>query len=516
MDLKLQQPIAERHILGYQPLASPINLYWSSAGVTNVYVPIQPQHAQWIVGVVITQPAGGSGTMAIQLGDTWWPPLWIDPSITQKAYIADPSVWPPDKQNLYTASEKQNGDNYLAEDYAGVSSAVYNGVLRFPVQSSWANGLRFQYYLYGGLGRPSGQLLGYVYLGDGIPNESLLSPYCSPSETCVGTYKNASRAIGDPINVRNGGFGIAGPEISFDTTAGNIVFQPNYASLTATQNNSMGYGWTHNLETRLIFSGDPGGESGVVKFKAHSANLYRFNILPSGTYQAYPGVLASLLKNPGPPITYTLTTKDKIIYQFDEEGRLLFIQDEKSNQKSYTYDVSGLLQHVEGPGGNRFLELAYDAGGLLTSVTDHSSRALSFGYDANGDLVSITDVLGEVWTYSYDAQHRLIEIIDPDLNTVVENAYDAQGRVTHQYDGLGNLVANLVYATGNTKVYDAAGNWTTYYFDSRSGAVTRTLDDLGNSEYSFQDMTFRPLQIFDENNEVTQLTWSQDGANLLE
>ena len=148
LDLKLQQPIAERHILGYQPLASPINLYWSSAGVTNVYVPIQPQHAQWIVGVVITQPAGGSGTMAIQLGDTWWPPLWIDPSITQKAYIADPSVWPPDKQNLYTASEKQNGDNYLAEDYAGVSSAVYNGVLRFPVQSSWANGLRFQYYLY--------------------------------------------------------------------------------------------------------------------------------------------------------------------------------------------------------------------------------------------------------------------------------------------------------------------------------------------------------------------------------
>src|SRR3990172_5282495 len=183
LDVKLQQPIAERHILVYQPLASPINLYWSSAGVTNVYVPIQRQHAQWIVGVVITQPAGGSGTMAIQLGDTWWPPLWIDPSITQKAYIADPSVWPPDKQNLYTASEKQNGDNYLAEDYAGVSSAVYNGVLRFPVQSSWANGLRFQYYLYGGLGRPSGQLLGYVYLGDGIPNESLLSPYCSPSET---------------------------------------------------------------------------------------------------------------------------------------------------------------------------------------------------------------------------------------------------------------------------------------------------------------------------------------------
>lgn len=524
-DSLLQTPIPERHILGYQPV-TPIRIHWGSLG-QSAYVPIQPQHEGSVVGVVLYQSnsSPGTGAMAIALGDTGT--LWQQIYAGTIAWMPPTSYWPSAIRNLYTSSELQHYKTNLLNDYGAIGAAVDGTVIAYPTQTSWSNGLRVRYVVFGGLGRPDGWLYGYVYIKDALDDQSLITACnnttstsgsgglaLAQTETCISTTNGATRYAGDPVNVKNGGLGIAGPEISFETLAGSIAFQPSYASLKSSSNGVLGYGWTHNLETKLIFPGDLGGSPGIVWFKANSANLYRFSILQNGTFLAYPGLLASLVENVGPPITYTLTTKDQIIYQFDEDGKLLYIQDAKGNQKTFSYNTSGLLERVEGPGGNRYLQLTYD-NGLLASVTDHTNRSMSFGYDVNGDLASVTDVLGQVWTYSYDAQHRLLEIFDPASNSVLANTYDALGRVTNQYDGQGNLLANFIYGTGSTQVLNASGATTTYYFDSRSGTVLRTQNDLGNSQYDFYDASFRPQLIFDENGSATQMSWSLDGANLL-
>jgi YD repeat-containing protein len=342
LDSLYQTPTPERHIRGYRPLVNPITLSWGSL-VKDIYIPIDSNHVGWIVGVVISQPTGGTGTMSFQIGDSSGiPQVIVSANTPQHAYIKDPVGWPAEKKNLYSSTERQNAGSYLNADYSDISAYVYNAAIYWPQQASWSNGLRFRYAVYGGLGRPNGQLLGYVYIGESIPGDSLISPFCPPYEACLGTYKQASRTIEDPINVQNGGFGIAGPEVSFDTLAGKIAFQPTYASLVAQENGPLGYGWTHSLDTHLIFPSDPGGQAGIVLFKASSANLYRFNILQNGDFLAYPGVLASLEENSGPPISYTLTTKDNIIFQFDEDGKLLSIEDPKGNQKTYIYNQSGL------------------------------------------------------------------------------------------------------------------------------------------------------------------------------
>ena len=56
----------------------------------------------------------------------------------------------------------------------------------------------------------------------------------------------------------------------------------------------LGYGWTHNHDIRLIFPTDPGGQAGLVFFKDHSGNMYRFYQNTDGTYTAYTGLNATL------------------------------------------------------------------------------------------------------------------------------------------------------------------------------------------------------------------------------
>jgi YD repeat-containing protein len=108
----------------------------------------------------------------------------------------------------------------------------------------------------------------------------------------------------------------------------------------------LGFGWAHNHDTRLIFPGDPGGQAGKVLFKAHSANQYEFVDNGDGTYAPVPGLLASLSRDDGPPITYTIIDPRQATYTFDEFGKLLTWADPQGHSWTYTYDGSSRLDRV--------------------------------------------------------------------------------------------------------------------------------------------------------------------------
>ncbi len=319
--------------------------------------------------------------------------------------------------------------------------------------------------------------------------------------------------VGDPINTRTGGVDYTTVDLSFPALGGQMVFQRSYSSLTInTYTTTLGFGWTHNQDTRLILPNDPGGTAGQILFKPHNANLLIFYINSDGTYSPYPGVLAKLTATASPS-GYSLTAADQSVYTFDSAGRLLTWADAQGHTWTYTY-TSGRLTRVEDSTTLRFLSLGYDPQGRLSTVSDPIGRTVQYGYDAYGDLHTVTDARDKLWTYNYDgASHRLSQIIDPLNQTVERTEFDAQGRAARQFDAFNTKTLEIGYNLDATRtITDAVGSVITATYDVR-GTLVNLQDPAGQTKKQF-DANFRPAQVTDPNNNSTTLLWSNDGANL--
>ena len=361
--------------------------------------------------------------------------------------------------------------------------------------------------------------------GGSVPDPSTLSDCCEksgnnsfehdPRETDLSALSGTQGDYGDPINTRTGGLDYRAPDISVPTAAGPLVFERWYTSLTADDAGELGYGWTYNQDSRLIFPGDSGGETGFVLFKANSANIYHYAINPNGTYDPEPGVTGRLALQPGSPAIYTVTLPNQSVYTFDDEGQLQTWEDGKGHAWTYSY-TGGYLTQVMDDSEERYLSIEYDEQDRIESVTDHTEREITYEYDTTGDLISVSDLRGGEWTYEYDSSHRLTDVINPDDVTVLQTDYDGQGRAIRQYDGLTHLIAELTYnQDGTVTLEDALGNETTHVYDIRN-TLTNQTDALEQTTSTAYDGSFRPATITDPSDHSTSLSWSDDGANLLQ
>ncbi len=88
-----------------------------------------------------------------------------------------------------------------------------------------------------------------------------------------GATDNRARSI----NTRTGGESHTVTDLSFPGVCGQLGFMRSYSSLaTDLYTTTLGYGWAHSLDTRLIFPDQPGGVSGQVLLKFQTANQYIF------------------------------------------------------------------------------------------------------------------------------------------------------------------------------------------------------------------------------------------------
>ena len=336
-----------------------------------------------------------------------------------------------------------------------------------------------------------------------------------PSGECPGIALNgAVNTVAEPINTRTGGQSFEAADFSFPTAAGPLTFNRWYASPTVEDYTELlGYGWTHSLDSRLIFPDDPLGEPGVVQLKLHSSNRLDFIEIGEGQYQAYPGVCGDLEQLEDGSFRFTDDAQN--VYTFDAEGRIQSLSDPQGNQLLYVYTPEGRLDRVSDSNGDRFLQLSYDAERRIASILDHSNRQVSYAYDTAGDLVSVSDVLGQVWTYVYDDAHRMVEAIDSGGVTIERTEYDAEGRAVRQYNGAGDQVVALTYnPDGTTTITDANGNNRVDEYDERGALVDQT-DPLGGSMAKAYDENFRPTELTNPAGNATALAWSEDGANLV-
>ncbi|NLF51142.1 MAG: DUF11 domain-containing protein, partial [Leptolinea sp.] len=330
-------------------------------------------------------------------------------------------------------------------------------------------------------------------------------------------YCGAQKAHADPINSKTGSLSLTVVDLSVPTSAGTLAFQRSYSSsATSIFTGVFGPGWTHNHDVRLIFPEDPTGLPGYVLFKGILGNEYFFKINEDGSYQPMPGVMATLTRTgQGETAQYAITSRMQTGFTFDATGKVLTRTDAQGNGFEYSYDGEGKLSRISADGGQRFIELNYDAQGRIVSAEDHANRQVTYNYNAEGDLNDLTDILGKNWSYLYDDAHRITRMSDPDGGSVTTE-YDMQGRAYRQFDAKGNRVVLIVYnEDGSATVTGANGTESTDVYDPLN-ALSDSIDPLGGTTATERDAHYNPTSITDPGGDTTGLTWSEDGANLLE
>jgi RHS repeat-associated protein len=340
----------------------------------------------------------------------------------------------------------------------------------------------------------------------------------SQGGACMDPQAQANGWVGGPINTRTGGYEYTMEDLSLSTSAGTLAFKRDYTSSTIANPTKLSPGWTHNHDIRLIMPEDPGGESGVILFKASTANQYTFKIEVNGTYTAPPGLCASLVREPGPPIRFVVTDRNQFKYTFNEDGRLLTYADAQGHQWTYIPDTNGRLEFIEADGGDKELHIQYDTQGRIDNVSDQTGRSVTYVYDTvTGDLETVVDVLDQSWTYRYeDDPHLLTHVMAPDGTTVVERTEYENGRAVRQFNGESGLdepVVEIEYNPDGTRtITDALLHDSTHAYDSR-GTLTSESNPYGTTAKTYLS-NFRPFQTTDALGNITNLNWNGKGTNL--
>jgi RHS repeat-associated protein len=332
-------------------------------------------------------------------------------------------------------------------------------------------------------------------------------------DVCAGCLEGTQGSAGDPINTKSGAFSITLSDLSFPTAAGELIFQRSYSSgAINTYTSPLGYGWTFNHDSKLILSDSSNGAADFVLFQIPSGNQYLFKLEADGSYKAFPGVTASLVKSSS---AYTITTSQQKTFIFDLNGQLVSRADEQGHAFTYLYDAHDRLVKISADNNTRYIQISYDASNRIESVNDHTGRHVTYGYNAAGDLVAATDVLGRSWVFVYDSGHHLTQIKDPSGLQTLKTDYDIKGRAYRQYDGNGNLLANIVYNANRTStLYNALGQAELHAYDDRN-ALVGTTNPMGALTSKTYDDNFRPQTITDEEGNTTTLVWSADGRSLI-
>lgn len=233
------------------------------------------------------------------------------------------------------------------------------------------------------------------------------------------------------------------------------------------------------------------------------------------------------------PTEYVWDAKDRLLHcslpgardvscEYDGEDNLIGYKDEAGRKTSFTYygqgqlhtrtdpdgsvtryhyDTEEQLVGVSNPLGQKW-QLKRDAAGRLVEEVDYWGQSRRYGYDAAGHLRQSIDPLGRVLAiecdalgritrrstrddeaeqYVYNRRGQLIEASN--AHGKVERSYDADGRLTRETQGQGEMLGTIACD------YDAAGQLQTQQREmslSGASAYRQTLsyeyDALGQSK----------------------------------
>jgi RHS repeat-associated protein len=226
-------------------------------------------------------------------------------------------------------------------------------------------------------------------------------------------------------------------------------------------------------------------------------------------------------------------------FQYDEEGRLIEIENPLGDRMNINYHPNGAVAHVQVPevglsqtyeynfatrintlkenvGGNtQTTTYEYDASGrLIHQIGSCCGFDRQWDYDPAGNLIKKTDALGAITSYTYDGNGNMLSEKKP------------QGVVTtYTYDPIYNRVSSMTDPEGNSIMYtyDAVGNriredWpegiVKHYDYNTEGLLVEEVNGNGDTTRYAYDSYGNRNRITRPNGSVEQFTHNSRGNKI--
>ncbi|MCF8068685.1 MAG: RHS domain-containing protein, partial [Desulfobacterales bacterium] len=227
----------------------------------------------------------------------------------------------------------------------------------------------------------------------------------------------------------------------------------------------LGYGWTHSYSASLTPSVTIGGVNYIKIIDATGKGYYFLQNDGSGAFNEH----SSVENISG---EYLWTRRDGTQLNFNSSGKLTWMDDEKDNRITISYNAGNNLQSVTDNASGRIMTFHYDTDNLLkkismpTTIIDGTDDFwVTYGYtDGNLTSVSYADGSGIIYEYNdTNDTHNLTA-----KKTVLGHALNEWG-----YDHVDR--ATSVTRQGRTDVIDYFSGDTVYVNDAYGNILTYTI-----------------------------------------
>jgi len=333
---------------------------------------------------------------------------------------------------------------------------------------------------------------------------------------------------GDPVDLASGLLNFTKTDIAFGSSRGQVSIQRTYRTLSGAPG-PFGVGTNHNYGYLLDVSNLLRGTGKFVTLVMPDGNQFQFVQQGTSTFvnSTIPDLLGAVITSPSSG-GFNLRWRNGSSWSFNtsSQGALLaFLSSMTDTNGNTTTLVRGnsaqpsQITQILDPVG-RTLSITYDNFNRILSMTDPIGRTVQYSYNPQGSLATVTDPAGGITTYTYDAQNRMATIKNPRGLTILQNVYDANGRVIQQQAADGGIT-KFAYTLLNpsvstspvllTTVTDPVGNPTIYHFSPQGFLIDRT-DALGEKTiYQLDPGTNQVLSVTDPLNRTTTYTYDSAG-----
>jgi RHS repeat-associated protein len=308
---------------------------------------------------------------------------------------------------------------------------------------------------------PDGNVTTYAYDSDGDLASAATTPSAGVTDTVTYAYDAAGertcQALGNAtasgITCPAAGAAPAGTTATAYDAAGQVT------GITDPLGHVTSYGYDGNGNKVKVTDA-----AGHVTSYAYDASNQQVKVTqPDGTTQA------TTYDATGSPVKQVSASGAITVYAFNALSQVTSSTGPLGHVTKYGYDAAGDRASVTDPQG-QVTTYGYDAAGLETSISysDGKTPGVTYAYDADGRRAAMTDGTGTT-TYAYDGDSHVTSVTSG-AGATVSYAYDAAGLltsltypngqvVTHAYDGAARL-ASIADGLGHTTTfsYDHDGN----------------------------------------------------------
>jgi RHS repeat-associated protein len=296
----------------------------------------------------------------------------------------------------------------------------------------------------------------------------------------IAGFLDSGQKAGEPVDISTGFFSFTKTDMILPGILPLVVDRTYRTNMNNPGPFGIGTSWSFDT----FLEPPPNGSPDLLVLVSPENRQDIFSKQPDGTFintttPALRGAVVTL--NGGNRV---LTFKDKQVWTFDPDGRLISQQDRNGNTVTLTRDGQGRVTEITEPTG-RELSMIYVGSTLrIDAIYDSIQRKVEYNYDANGRLIEVIDPNGGTTQYTYDTSNRIVTITDARNITFLTNEYDSSGRVIKQTLADGGIFTFDYTTVGDfitsTKVTDPLGNPTTYRFNRDRYPISQT-DALGQT-----------------------------------